>query len=96
MFNGRLSFKHSVNNYYLFFVDGRNTSSGKSRWVVEDLLGKVKAPSGGEYLGIISHEGNENCPSEIGAKWHHVWNHTSIDKNIIVHCAGKLKRKGKS
>ena len=89
-FNGRSAFKHTSSNYFLFFVDKNNTS-GNSRWVIEDLLGKVKVPSGGEYLGIIRHEGEEKCPSEVGKKWNQIWNHTSIDPNITVTCAGEVK-----
>ena len=72
-------------------MDKNQTSSGKGRWVVEDLLGKVKLSSGGEYLGIISHDGEEQCPSEVGNVWHQLWNHTSIDHNIRVHCLGEGK-----
>ena len=91
LFNGRQSFKHASKNYFLFFVDKNQTSTGKGRWVVEDLLGKVKAPSVGEYLGLISHEGEEKCPSEVGKEWHQVWNHKSIDPDIRVNCVGEGK-----
>ena len=70
-------------------MDKNQTSSGKGRWVVEDLLGKVKASSGGEYLGIISHDGEEQCPSEVGNVWHQLWNHTWIDPKIRLHCLGE-------
>ena len=89
VFNGFQSFKHNSKNYFLFYVNKNQTSAGKGRWVIEDLLGKLKTPSGGEYLGLISHEGNQTCPSGVGRKWHQLWNHTSIDTGIRVHCLGK-------
>ena len=89
VFNGAQSFKHASRNYFLFFIDKNQTATGKDRWVIEDLLGKLKTPSGGEYLGLISHEGNETCPTSVGRKWHQLWNHTSIDPGIRVHCSGQ-------
>lgn len=87
-FNGRNAYKHISKNYYLFYVN-ENQTYGKERWVIEDLLGKVKAPSGGEYLGLISHEGNETCPEEIGKNWQQVWSHPSIDPEINLYCTGQ-------
>ena len=52
-------------------------------------------PSGGESLGIIRHDGEEKCPAEVGEKWNHVWNHTSIDPNITVTCVVKRVKKVK-
>ena len=86
VFNGFQSYKHNSKNYFLFYVNQNQTSAGKGRWVIEDLLGKLKTPSGGEYLGLISHEGNETCPTSVGRKWHQLWNHTSIDSKIRVDC----------
>ena len=94
VFNGQPSFKHTLRNYFLFFVDKNQTSTGRSRWVIEDLIGKVKTSSGGEHLGIISHEGNETCPTEVGQKWHTLWNHKSIDPNVTMVC--KKSKAGKS
>ena len=85
-FNGRYAYKNANRNYFLFFIEG-NQETGKSRWVIENELGKFLGPDGARYHGYIRYEGDQFCPSEVGKQWHNVWNQGSIDQNIQVRCS---------
>ena len=81
----RDSYKHKTKDYYLFYI-AKQYTDGKPRWVIEPTLAGVKNEKGYEYYGLIRHEGDEMCPSDVGKKWYQYWDKKKVDPNILITC----------
>ena len=86
--HGRDSYKHKTRDYYLFYI-AKQYTNGKTRWVIEPTLAGVKNEQGYEYYGLIRHEGDEICPTDVGKKWYQFWDKKKVDPNILITCGNK-------
>ena len=86
--HNRDSYKHKTKDYYLFYI-GKQYTDGKPRWVIEPTLAGVKNEQGYEYYGLIRHEGDEICPTDVGKKWYQFWDKKKVDPNILITCGNK-------
>ena len=84
---GRDIYKHKTKDYFLFYI-AKQYTWGKPRWVIEPTTG-VKNEQGDEYYGLIRHEGDEMCPTEVGKNWYQYWDKKKVDPNILITCGNE-------